>query len=529
MPVACSELSQTIADIAMNIGADPKVRNLDDVVAVMKNDFPEFERSHVVDAIVEASSRETRTRTETSQKLEALKREARRTSEPLVRQKLTQQIADLNQKLQSPELPAARPTPQPLSKELERLAFERDKTRKQLDRRINALKPKSIFQRGAAAASEPFNLARSVMTSMDLSGVLRQGGFIALGHPVRAVKLFGPMLRAFASEQYAYRAAKEIESRPNAPLYAKAKLYLSDQGGPLSAREEGFMSRIGGKIPFVKGSERAYNTFLNKLRADSFDAMTAGLARNGEPTLDESRAIANYINVATGRGKLGPLEQASVPLNSIFFAPRYIASRFQLLAGQPLYGGSVATRKMIAGEYARYMIGVGVVYAIGAAAGGKLEDDPRSSDFGKLKFGDTRLDPLTGLSQATVFGSRMISGKTKSSTTGTVTPIRGKVPFGKPTAGDAAAQFARSKLSPLAGTAADLATGKMFGGQEVNATNEVTEKVTPMAVRDVYQAIQSEGVPKGVALGLMSLFGMGLQTYGKNGRRSARPTQTNSP
>src|SRR5690606_29922680 len=114
-----------------------------------------------------------------------------------------------------------------------------------------------------------------------------------------------------------------------------------------------------------------YVTFLNKLRADSFDAMVEGLARNGEPTAAEIEAIANYINVATGRGSIGTSADASASvLNAAFFAPRLVASRFQLLALHPLWRNTPAAdgskptmrvRKMVAKEYGKFLAGIGTV------------------------------------------------------------------------------------------------------------------------------------------------------------------------
>jgi hypothetical protein len=86
------------------------------------------------------------------------------------------------------------------------------------------------------------------------------------------------------------------------------------------------------KIPGVRASNRAYVVYLNRLRADMFDAMSATLARNGEPTMAEYKAIAQYINVATGRGSFGKkFDKATDALAAVFFSPRYVASRFNFI------------------------------------------------------------------------------------------------------------------------------------------------------------------------------------------------------
>lgn len=400
------------------------------------------------------------------------------------------------------------------SPELERLAYQRDRLRKQINERIQDMKPKSIWSHIA----EPFNAARAIMTSMDLSAVFRQGGIIAIAHPARAAKSIAPMLRAFASDQYAHRINNEILNRPNAPLYARSKLYLAKtESAGLGAREEFFMSRWVKKIPGVSGSERAYTTFLNKLRADSFDTMTATLARNGEPTQAEATAVANYINVATGRGGLGSFESAAVGLNTAFFAPRYTVSRFQFLA-QPLTGfryggGSGRTRVMIAKEYGKYLAGLGVVYALGVAAGGKVEEDPRSSDFGKIRFGNTRLDPLSGLSQTASLGGKLSTGERK---TGDATQSLVAPKYGQQDALGVMGRFIRSKLSPAAATTVDVVSRKQFDGTPATPKNVAQNLSIPLSFKDIYNAMQDQGVPRGTALGLLSLFGMGLQTYGSD-------------
>jgi hypothetical protein len=214
-----------------------------------------------------------------------------------LRKRFEKQIADLTEQIEMNAFaPRMKPEEAPLSKGVEALRFRRDKLRAEVQRKTQELKPKGIF----GTVGEGFNAARAVMTSFDFSAVLRQGGFIALAHPVRAAKSLGPMFRAFASEQSAHRINAEIADRPNAPLYARSKLHLSELGGALNAKEEAFMSRWVERIPFVKGSARAYTTFLNKLRADSFDAMASTLGKGGEVTGEEASALANFINVPRG-------------------------------------------------------------------------------------------------------------------------------------------------------------------------------------------------------------------------------------
>lgn len=375
---------------------------------------------------------------------------------------------------------------------------------------------RTTLQKIGGGTTEAINLSRAIKTSFDLSAVLRQGTFIVFGHPIRGAKSIPDMFRALRSKEGQFAVDYEILHRPNYPLYEKSGLYLAEHGQKLSRMEEVYMSRWAEKIPGVAASQRAYTTFLNKLRADSFDSMAQNLSKKGTPTEAELKAISNYINTATGRGSLGMKENALVGLNTVFFAPRYVASRFQLLAGQPLYRGSAATRIMIAKEYARFLVGLGTVYSLGLMAGGDIEFDPRSSDFGKIRFGKTRLDPLAGISQSTVLVSRLITGETKT-IKGKILPIRGeKVPYGASSTEDILARFLRSKLSPVVGTGVDIFAGENYIGEPVTITSVPQGLLEPLATKDILEAMIEQGIPEGAALGILAIFGMGLQTYTEN-------------
>lgn len=272
------------------------------------------------------------------------------------------------------------------------------------------------------------------------------------------------------------------------------------------------MSRWAGKIPLVAGSQRAYTTFLNRVRMDAFDSLTARLSKNGTATPSEAAAIAHFINVATGRGG-GRASNAMAGLNTAFFAPRLVMSRFQLLLGQPMWRGTASTRLLIAQEYARFLAGAAVVYGLANLAGGKVEDDPRSSDFGKIRVGDTRVDPLGGLSQASVLLSRLATGETKR-LSGAEVPIRGEdVPYGGDKADDVISHFLRTKLAPVAGAAVDVMTGETVVGEDVTPQSVATSLSTPLSFGEIFKAMRAQGVPVGAGLGVLSLFGMGMQTF----------------
>jgi hypothetical protein len=78
---------------------------------------------------------------------------------------------------------------------------------------------------------------------------------------------------------------QDIRERPNAELYIRSKLGLTDIKSPkMQDLEEAYMSQWTEKIPVLAGSQRAYVYFLNRLRADTFDGMARNLGNNGHIT-----------------------------------------------------------------------------------------------------------------------------------------------------------------------------------------------------------------------------------------------------
>jgi hypothetical protein len=141
---------------------------------------------------------------------------------------------------------------------------------------------------------------------------------------------------------------------------------------------------------------------------------------------------------------------------------------------------------------------------------GSVETDPRSTDFGQLKFGDTRAD-ITGGSKAwAVLAARLFGGATKSSITGQVKEIGG---FGMPDAVDLLTNFAENKTSPLARLGIDLLKGETFEGNPMTVKEAAKSLFLPIIVQTGYEAVEAEGVAGGLAATVADLNGIGVNTY----------------
>jgi len=436
------------------------------------------------------------------------------------RTRTANRIAELERKMAEGDYSIKKRREIPLDPESTKLKFQLDDVKKKWADSLfkDKMARRTKLQKARDRSIETLRTSRAILTSMDVSAVGRQGGILGLAHPIIAGKNIGKMFKAMRSEEQRHSIMEGIKNRENYKIYKEAKMFLSEPDGKLSQMEEQFQSRLAEKIPGVAGSERAYTTYLNLIRADVFDSMAAGLSKTGTPTAEEARGIANYINIATGRGTFGDkFNVGASALNAPFFAPRLVASRFNFFTGQPLArAGSARARKAVAKEYARYLAGLAAMYGIAdmMLPESEVETNPLSSDFGKIKVGPVRIDPLSGLAQTITFTARALSGRTKTGK-GEIVKLYGDVkPFFGKSVPVVMGRFMRSKLSPILGSAVNILAREDYNGQPTTPQKEVAKMFAPLVMRDIYDAMRETGLPEAAALSMLALFGVGVQIYG---------------
>ncbi len=358
------------------------------------------------------------------------------------------------------------------------------------------------------ASMDTIGLPKALVASADISAPMRQGLPLLTDPSGSWFKAWAPMLRAFAKDKWAIQAHEAIQSNP---LFQKALeagvdfTMFGAKGLRLTAHEERFMSRFTAKIPWVRMSERAYVTFLNKLRMDTFAYYARQLASQ-DAGPERYKAMAQFVNWATGRGTI-PLrgERAAAVLNATFFAPRFVASRIELptllISRDPLVR-KAAWRNM-AGT-----VGVGLTtLGLMKLAGAEVELDPRSTDFGKGRFGGTRFDFWGGFQQYARYMTQLITAQRKTAR-GEITDAQRR---------DIAVRFLESKEGPIAGLITAMLEGKTFTGVKVAPTKEFAQQqlasfFVPMVMQDMYDAAKEHGLV-GLAIAAPASTGVGVLTY----------------
>jgi hypothetical protein len=352
---------------------------------------------------------------------------------------------------------------------------------------------------------------RTVMSSYDLSAPLRQGA--PLMHRKEYWKSFVQMFRLFGNEKAFKELEAEIRSRPTYKLMQKAGLAITDTGRFADDREEAFISKTASRLPGIKHSNNAYTGFLIKLRADVFDSLVkqaADLGISFESNPKALRDIARYINNASGRGDLGKLNQAAPVAAALFFSPRLMASRLNLLNPAWYVTLDPFARKQAIKSMMTYAGLASTVLGLAAFAGADVETDPRSADFAKIKIGNTRYDILAGFQQYIRLGAQLTTGEKKTSS-GEIQTLGER--YGSDTRLDVLGKFLTNKFSPVASFFTDMLRGKNAIGEDFEATTALRDRFIPMFAQDLMEAMEEHGIVVGGIMGFPGMFGVSVQTY----------------
>lgn len=372
------------------------------------------------------------------------------------------------------------------------------------------------------------NLPRTLMSSFDMSMPLRQGIIQSVSHPIIAGKAFKEMHKSFVSPKAYETMKQELSARPNAELYKDTKLHIPAleveyKPKSLKAREDGFVSRFlqTTKLPVfkqigtgVRMSERAALTYLSKIRADVFDMYASELQKAGlTPEKDGAtyKALAEWVNVSTGRGSYGGFERFAPTASALLFSPRLLKARLDVLNPVTYATMPKEVRVNAWKDMAKFGGAVTGLLTLAKTGGANVETDPRSTDFAKIKVGNTRYEITGGIQPVVRFLSQFTSGQRKTAD-GKIVNMDNTSPY----AGNRLEnllRFGQGKLNPHASLLVDVLKGQNFVGEDVTMKDEVLSRVMPLYLQDAKDALEQEGILKGASVAIPSFYGIGTNTY----------------
>jgi len=476
-------------------------------------------------------------------------------------------IADFERRIKDRDLSVKRRKQVEADKELNKLKIKQLELKDEFVKLQyeNELKNRTRRQKVIDGLFEAWGLTRALRATGEMSFILLQGGVYTMSHPLIAAKAFTAAMSHFGSETRADNWLRKLKTTEQYMIMKESKLGLVEPNAKLSVREEQFLGgwvnhiwdfggyplKLAGEKAYenwkkanpIKAIERAGTGYMNTLRVERFLQGEIMLQEQGKTILnskEDYKDMADVINTFTGRATLGAFESVSKPLSAIFFSPRNWASTIKTATPYALYHFGKMTSKTESGKIAvsvaqkmavrDFMTYVGTTAAIVSLAAVALNDDddektgvefdPTSSDFMKIKLGNTRVDPWGGKIQQIILLSRLMAQSMKKADGNSHVLGYGNTS----SSGELLAKMATNKLAPSASILNKLlfADKKKVKGEyvlsvpfegEYDATEQLAANLYPIYWDSIKETYAEQ--PKVLAsfLSALAFMGMGVNTY----------------
>jgi len=371
-------------------------------------------------------------------------------------------------------------------------------------------------------------LTKSLRATFDNSFIGRQGLPVLFSKPkiwldnsLKSFKVIGRTLsgkETIKGLNESDAIVAEIYSRKNFNKMRRAKL-------DIGTGEEAFPTSLPERIPVLgrlfKASEQAYTGTAYRMRADLFDNYLKIAERQGINTNDKNflQGTANLINSMTGRGKINSLSgEGQVMANNLFFSVKKLKSDIDKIILQPLGGGGVGGIKSFAAKEARKNLVktiasvASVLFLFDKLKPGSVEWDSTSSDFGKIKEGNTRFDITGGIGSLLVLASRIAKQQTKSTSTGEKYDLG--TGFGEKSGTDLLWSFMEGKFSPLSATFKETLIDRSgYMGEELTPARVIQNITVPLGIENFFETLKDPNSAPLLLTTILETIGISANTY----------------
>lgn len=406
---------------------------------------------------------------------------------------------------------------------------------------------KNIMYIPAKIGKAVADVSKSLGASFDNSFLGRQGQKMFMTNNAiwrqEAVKSFKNIIASLKNPKVARR--EFMAELMGDPVYKQA---IKD-GLALGRRDDVFTTSLPGKVPILgrgfSASELAYDGLAQNMRMKAYKkVVTKELEKmnkkGAEVPKDFSKNIATMVNSLTGRGHLGKFEPASGKINLAFYSLRFLQSNVDTLLRHPLgYGvggmGSAA-QKEAARNLLKIALGTATILKTAEILlPGSVEWDTRSSDFGKIKYKDTRFDVTGGMGNLVVLlarslpyvGEQGFGWYSKGANTGITTKIKAgsvskedKLNYDAKSLLDIYIDFFGNKLSPIGSVAKDWMTGEEFGGTTPTVESSIKKLTMPITIGNYIDAKDNPNSAPILTSTILDALGIGANTYSASGQGS---------
>ena len=354
----------------------------------------------------------------------------------------------------------------------------------------------------------------SIVASLDNSFLGRQGIKTLMTHPTAwwpaAVKSFDDIVKTLGGQEARDALLAEIYGRAN---YLNGTYKMA---GLITEHEEQYPSSLPERVPVAgrlfKASQVAFEGSALRMRTDLYDLLSREAQSNDVDIQDRKfiKAMGKMISSLTARAQYGRTGEGVIRI--ILWAPRMLVANINVLTMHGLGAGLEHSyaRKQAGLNLLKIVGSIGLTLAIAAAMGADVEDDPRSTDFGKVKVGDTRFDITGGMGSLVVLAFRMISGKHKSASTGIIHEYGSD--YNQRSRWDAFIDFLTNKTSPPARFVVDWLRGENWKGEKTTLAGSSYQAFTPIALQNIIELKDDRSADR-VAGVILDALGISTQSF----------------
>lgn len=375
-------------------------------------------------------------------------------------------------------------------------------------------KPKAVFDLLIKTLKTVTDNSVALVASLDNSFIGRQGLKTLMTHPTvwwnGAKNSFVDIVKTMGGQNMKDALLADIYASKNYRNgnYDLAKILpKSEEQYPTSLPE-----RIWGVGRVFKASQIAFEGSAIRMRTGLYDMISNLAEKNGVDVADkyQIQSMGKLINSLTARGQWGTRGESTI-VRLILWAPKMLKANIDVLTahtGQDLSGFA---RKQAAINLVKIVAtSAGIIAIANAIKPGSAELDPRSTNFGKIKVGNTTFDYTGGAGSLIVLAGRLVSNSTKSSSTGLVTQFG--TGFGQQTRFDAFISFLTGKTTPPVSAIISMMKGTTPTGQKATLQNIAGNVATPISIQNAIQ-LKDDHSANAVLGVILDVFGINANTY----------------
>jgi hypothetical protein len=290
-----------------------------------------------------------------------------------------------------------------------------------------------------------------------------------------------------------------------------------------------WIDRIPGVGKIYRASEHAYTLSSYYMRFELAKlhiqiAQASGVDFKGEEGTRQLEAIGKMINSLTARGKIGKQNNAPGWVNAVIWSPKMLKGSIDVLTGHAFDSSMDGTyAKQAAGRNLLKVIAVqALILAIAKAIDpDSVEIDPRSSDFGKIRVGDTRFDISGGMDSLIVLAMRLSLALAepwtdvpafKSSASGE-THFLTKGDYREQGALSVVWDFLTNKTSPFAGVIVNHLRGEDRQGNKLTVLGDLRDLFAPMPATTAQELLSNPNSANVFVAMILDELGSSTNTY----------------